>query len=53
MLTQGGRREWGRWSEAPAPRLPGLLFDAPLQGSQDEATASCRCSSRSIAGQAA
>jgi len=38
LLTQGGAR-------GSCPRLPWAIFLTPLQGSQEEAAASCRCTS--------
>ena len=42
-----GRREGDGGPVAPAPRLPWDIL-VPLQGSQDEAAASCRCTSLKI-----
>jgi hypothetical protein len=38
LLTQGG-------AKGSCPRLPWAIFLTPLQGSQEEAVASCRCTS--------
>jgi len=41
-----GRREGGRRSRRSCPSLALGYFLMPFQGSQEEATASCRCTSR-------